>query len=193
MKSDFLLEIKRQSVHLMLGVVITVSIYYLKPLVGNLILAPLIIAIGIMIGLSRFKPNHGILDYILSELERWENIETVPFKGAIWFGIGIFFPILLVPLNVACSILMIFTIGDSMATLIGKSYGKHRIGNKSVEGSMAFMLFGSFGALIFLFADPILALKLTICGVLLELFPLVDDNFLIPFGLTILYILIQML
>lgn len=79
--------------------------------------------------------------------------------------------------GIAIASITLATLGDAMAAIIGKNFGRHRFSNgKSLEGSLAYFVSG----LIVMF--PFLGLKATLLGALIgtlvefyELPP--DDNF----------------
>ncbi len=191
MKSDFVLEFKRQMVHLFLGLGITVAVYFFYPIYGNLILIPLMISVSIMIILPRIVSDLKVANHLLYHFERDHDIINFPFKGAIWYCIGIIFPILFLPLNIACAIIAVLSAGDSMSTIIGKFYGKYRIGHKSIEGFLGFIAFGFIPAVFFV--PPSSALVLAFLGAIIELVNFIDDNFLVPVGLTILYYILNII
>ncbi|MEM4347526.1 MAG: hypothetical protein QW802_02950 [Candidatus Altiarchaeota archaeon] len=183
------LEFKRQMFHLILGLSITFAVYFLRPIIGQIITAiPLIIALILMLLIPKFFPEIKIINHILYHFERDENIINFPFKGAFWYGLGILFPILFInSINVACAIIIVISTGDAFSTLIGKFYGKHNIGEKTIEGFLAFIFSSFFGAIIFV--DFSRAITFAIIGGLVELLPKIDDNFLVPFSLTIISII----
>lgn len=176
--------------HLVLGCVITIAVWLLKPVYGNLILAPLVTVIILLLALPHMAPNLIVSDHLLTHFERKHDVKTFPYKGAIYYGIGIFFPIALLTTEVACVIILILSVGDALSTLIGKFYGKCRIGGKSIEGTMAFIISCFLASVIFLtitgrFDLLKTALGLTAAGALLELQPVINDNLAVPIGLTL--------
>lgn len=190
MTSDFVFELKRQMVHLLLGLSIAFTVYFFYPVYGNFILLPLVLAILIMIILPRIVSDLRVTNHLLYHFERDHDIVNFPFKGAIWYGIGIIAPILFVSnLNMACAIIAILSVGDSTSTLIGKFLGKSRIGHKSLEGFMSFFVFGFIAAMLFVSWQR--AVLFAFLGAVIEFFTFLDDNFLVPFGLTIFYLLLS--
>ena len=103
------------------------------------------------------------------------------------------------PLDIASASVFMLSIGDSISTLIGKEFGKHKlIGEKSIEGSIA-MFLSNILAIIFLPLFPVILGSLT--ATLVELLPdtkrlnklrkrgLIDDNLLVPiFSGVVMYI-----
>ena len=84
-------------------------------------------------------------------------------------------------LRVAAASMIIIIIGDPAAALIGRRFGTIRFRNKSLQGTLAFIVF----AAIFVWFIPGLEFKVAFSGVLLgalvEFLPLyIDDNLLVP-------------
>lgn len=127
-----------------------------------------------------------------------------PFIGAFWFFLACGLTFLIFPLNIASAAVTILAVGDSLSTLIGVKFGKHRIiGKKTIEGSIACFI-GSMTSMIFI--PFISAFFASILATILELVPdmkimkklkekeVLDDNLLIPLisGLLI-YVMIVVL
>jgi len=189
--SVFVLETKRQLVHLSLGLTISFAVYHLMPIIGYLILIPLLIALTFLYIVPKKWPDLRIANHLIIHFERDNDAISCPFKGSIWYCIGIMPPLLLslaniMPLEVACAIIAVLSVGDSTSTWFGKFFGRIRIGHKSLEGFLAFFVFGSLSVLLFA-QNYQLALIFGFFGAVLEFFTLIDDNFFIPVGLTILY------
>lgn len=86
--------------------------------------------------------------------------------------------------------------GDGIAPLVGKKYGKHKynfVTEKSYEGSLAFFLFGVFGACLFSYIlfDEIYLKYIIICSVFTTFIEAVSpkdiDNILIPLACIFVY------
>jgi len=183
MESELKLEVKRQLFHLCLGSVIAIIVWHLKPIYDWLLVIPLIIAIIVML----LQPKHEISEKLLNHFERKS---AMPFKGAIWYGIGIIFPILLLSREFSSLVILILSVGDAFSTLVGKFCGKHRMGDKSIEGSLAFVLFSIITCSIFLYfigrTDLFLKISiLSVIGALIEIQSFIDDNFAVPVGLVV--------
>lgn len=139
-----------------------------------------------MLIIPRLFPELNVSNHLLFHFERSDDKINFPFNGAIWYSVGIIFPILFLPTDVASAIIAVLSAGDSMSTLIGKFAGKHRAGSKSIEGFLSFLFFGSVAAAVFVsFQDAVIFAFL---GALIEFFAFMDDNFLVPAGLTVFYI-----
>lgn len=188
-KTEFKLEVKRQLVHLFLGFFIALCLFTLEPLLGKLVVLPLIFGVLFLFILQKFKDN-PLSKFLIEHFERERDRQKFPYKGAILYGFGVSIPILILDINPACAIIAILSVGDSISTLIGKNFGKRRIGHKSLEGSLAF-LFSSFLAAIIFLPSPFIVLLLSILGTLIELFSPIDDNLAVPIFLTFCYIIIS--
>ena len=87
--------------------------------------------------------------------------------------------------------LFVLIVSDTAAALIGKKYGRHRIFNKTLEGSAAFFVSALFIGLIYNEIPVIQAFAGAAAGTIIEALPVsMDDNFSIPLGMcTLLYLL----
>ncbi len=127
--------------------------------------------------LERFleKVESRFRDFIF-RFER-EDIRN-PFTGAMFFYTGCALTFVFFPFAIASAACAMLAVGDSLSTLIGKKFGKHRIGGKTFEGSLA-NFFGSLLAGIF-FVNPILSFTGALASSATELFPKINDNLTIP-------------
>ena len=77
------------------------------------------------------------------------------FTGGTYYALGIFLALLLFPKEVAVLSILIMIWCDTMAALIGKKFGKRKIiGDKSLEGSLAFVITGILLVFILQFFFP---------------------------------------
>ena len=191
-KAEFIFELKRKMFHFILGTLIAYAVYVLYPVYGNLILIPLIIGVLLMWIIPCLPVEHMVSKHLLYHFEREHDRKSFPYKGAIYFGLGIIPPILLLPIDaasgrplLACAVITVLAGGDAFATLVGKFYGKYRIRHKSVEGFFAFIIFSYSALMVTLFVDPKTAMALAVIGAIIEFFNTIDDNLAIPIGLTV--------
>ena len=107
----------------------------------------------------------------------------------IFYAFGIIFALMLFPQPTGYVAIAVLTLGDGLASLAGRWLGERKISfnkNKSIEGSLAFIISAFGGAL--LFTDPIRAMMASAVGTIVEILPLpVNDNLAIPMftGLTL--------
>ena len=178
-------EDKRQIVHLVLGILIAFFAWFFQELVA----IPLFFGIIGLIILSHY-PEFSVSKFLSNHFE--EHRKTKMFQGAIFYGIGILPVILLIPFitrEVGCAIIAILSAGDSFSTLIGKRFGKYKIGSRSIEGFLAFLVSGFIFSYIFL-SSVFWAFMLSFFGATLELLSPkhLDDNILIPWALLIIFL-----
>jgi len=105
------------------------------------------------------------------------------YTGATWVMIAASITIIIFSKNIAILSLIFLSIGDTFAGLIGRKYGKIKMGNKTFEGFIAGLTpciaFAYFYSPLPFYVSGIGA----ITAMLLETLPLpLDDNFRIPIG-----------
>lgn len=103
------------------------------------------------------------------------------FTGATYILLAACCTIALFDKPIAVAALAFIIVGDSFAAIIGRRFGRHRYGHKSLEGSLACLV----GTVIVALMTPHLALPVGLVGALaatvFEAFPLgVDDNVTVP-------------
>jgi len=178
------LEFKRQVVHLLNGSAIAVAVYFLKPVYDLWVLVPLVAALFLMHLLPKVKPDLRVMNHLMYHFERRRDIENFPFKGAIFYGLGIIFPIVLLDVGLACAVILILSVGDAFSNLVGRKWGRHRVLDKSIEGSIGFLVTSWAAASVLV--GPYEAFVLAFAGTVIELFSVWDDNVTIPAGLSLL-------
>ncbi len=116
------------------------------------------------------------------ELER----EHVQFNGATFITLSALLLVLFFPKIIAITCFSLVAVSDTMAALVGKRFGRHTIGEKSLEGSLAFLISSLIivavvprldlfaGIITALVATAVEALSLRINGFK------IDDNLTIP-------------
>lgn len=101
--------------------------------------------------------------------------------GATYVFTGAVLCIFLFPREIAVPSLLILSISDTFAALVGIPYGKHKFLAKSVEGSTAFLLVTILILNVFIPGAFWLNLGVAILLTITEAFPMdMDDNFVIP-------------
>jgi len=148
--------------------------------------------------------------YIISELARMQGFNvpvtsTITWSAAstpeiyefvtppIFFAVGIMLSLLLFPVPTCYASIAILSLGDSLATLFGKKFGRHVFPynkGKKIEGTLFGFCFAWLGAFLFM-VNPLKALVGAFAGMLVETLPTpISDNLTIPLmsGLTLLMI-----
>ncbi len=137
--------------------------------------------------------NEFYLKYVGPVLRSHEyHIKKITFTGATYLMFAALLCVIIFPQQVAIAAILLMTIGDAAAAIIGKSFGKVSIFTKTLEGSIAFFISG----LVIVFLMPKISndpneLYVGIAAVILtsiiEVMPLkLDDNITVPivFGLS---------
>ena len=178
------LETKRQLIHLLNGSLIAFAVLLLKPVAGLWIILPLFLAMIVMNLAPKVSPKNRLLWILYRNFEREGDIRDFPLRGAVYFGYGIAFPIVLLDARMACATILILSWGDSASTLLGGRWGRIRLGEKSLEGFFGFVLAASLASSFIIGWQT--ALLFSFAGGLIELLPRLDDNLTIPSGLSLL-------
>src|SRR3989338_6680711 len=127
------LEIKRQPIHILSGLLIIALLYYdlLSPLILSALVIISVIA-SILIKKTRPKAVYNLLRFV----EREENLEHIPGKGLIAYLVGVLVVVTLFEKDIALASVMILALGDSISRLVGP-FGRirHPFNNaKFIEG-----------------------------------------------------------
>ena len=107
--------------------------------------------------------------------------ERSKLTGATYVFTGAVIAIFLFPKEIAVPALLILSISDTLAAMIGIPFGRHPFLKKSLEGSLAF--FASALIILYLFEPEQLLLNILIAAAVTIVEaspPKLDDNFLIP-------------
>ncbi|ASJ16705.1 phosphatidate cytidylyltransferase [Thermococcus chitonophagus] len=122
-------------------------------------------------------PN-GVVEIIEREIDSIAREHEKRGIGAhIYFTVAALIIVYFFPREVAIGSIAVATLGDAMAAIIGKPFGRHRFKNgKSIEGSLAYFLTG------LLILTPLVGFEMAFLGALVgtlaELYELPpDDNF----------------
>ena len=180
-------EIKRKVVHF-LGIFTIALIYIFEKWIAAMIMFS--ISIG-FIFLGEYRKNRKnykkakvideFEDVLEDEVKTYERRKELPFKGAMTFYFGCFIVTLLFEARIAIASIAVLAFADSLSTLIGYFFGKHKLPinkKKSWEGSTAFFT-ASFLTLL-LFIDPVKAVAAAIVATFVEMLPKIDDNIAVP-------------
>ena len=142
---DYKAELLRKSIHL-LSLSIAIVYYFITKELALIMLIPFTL-LSLVLDLARyFFPTYRKILYSIFGFMRREheiNAKQITLSGATYVLIAalvtvLFFPKVFVLLGIA---VLIF--GDIFAALIGRKFGKHKFLYKSLEGTTAFLVFGS--------------------------------------------------
>jgi len=174
-------EIVRKIIH-MTSIGIPLAFMFVSRNVFMSVVFPLtFIALLIEIGRLKFRVIQRIFIKIFGNLLRPYEIQR--FTGATWLFLGASFSVILFGYPVALMVLFLLTICDAVAAIVGENFGKIKLGEKTLEGSLTFFIVGIF-IVIWI---PQMGLTQKIIGVLIGTFlealkTPIDDNILVPLG-----------
>lgn len=171
------LELRRQILHLSFGVALVILLYLG---IFNIFHMIAILAAGLI--MSYFCRNYEvpIASWVMEKFERETNRKIFPGRGPIFLMIGSVSVLALFPLKIALASMMILAMGDAFSHIIGKLLSARTYTHlKSVEGTIAGIIFSFCGALFFVSFLP--AIVASVLSMLVENVKLgIDDNLLIP-------------
>src|SRR3972149_1213206 len=174
----------RRLFHLLTGLSLVLILAYSDRTKGVFLILSLFIVTIIIETIRLHLPEvNRLFFHYFHSLLRGE--EKKKLTGTAYFLGGVLLSILLFDVDIALFSLTILTVGDPAASTIGKRWGRYRIKEKSLEGSMAFFITTAVVGLILQRLWPGLPATVIIAGVvtgtLTELLSTkVNDNFLIP-------------
>jgi dolichol kinase len=182
-------EIVRQLVHLCFGLGIVAMVFFLDHAFVIVVLAGVLLIGVVLVDLIL----RGYRIPVISPLVQYgDRGDPLPGKGAFFFTVSTLACIILFPVTIVVPALVVLSVLDSVTTLVGTRFGRHRIYNgKSWEGTLSGI------AVTVLFLLPFLslpgALVVSIIAGIIELISPVDDNLVIPVGVCILLMLVPAL
>lgn len=111
--------------------------------------------------------------------------EATKLTGTPAYILGVGLSLYLFRTDVAATAICFLAFGDVAATTVGERYGKMKIGGKSLEGTLAFLVAAAGAGLLLSLAGIALPTGLILPGALVaagvELLPLpINDNLVIP-------------
>ena len=182
-------EIIRQLIHLIFGLAIAAVVSFIDhTVVISVIVGGLLIGVFLIDLILR-----GYQVPIISPLVVYgDRCDPLPGKGAFFFAVSALACIILFPVTIVVPALVSLAVLDSVTTLVGVRFGRHRICNgKSWEGTLSGIAVTVLALLPFLSLPGALAASV-IAGII-ELFSPVDDNLVIPVGVCLLLVLVPSL
>lgn len=144
------LEVRRKIVHMFLGILFVLLVYY--DLFESIHFV-LLFFIGLVLSWLCKQVHVPFFSWMLAHLERPEEIKSFPGKGAITFVAGCGLAVLLFSKLAALTAIMVLALADAASLIVGKFFGRlvHPLNpNKHLEGLLAGFIFGVPAALVFL-------------------------------------------
>lgn len=137
-------ELMRKAIHLSsLSIPIAYGVFGKQFIFRLILLATIVSVVLDIMSHSVGKLRKLYLQVFGSLLRQHETQnEKLLLNGASWVLIAAFVCILLFPQPIAITAFSILIISDTAAALIGRKLGKHKFLDKSIEGTLAFVLSG---------------------------------------------------
>lgn len=196
---SFFQELLRKSIHVF-SLAIPISFLFVEKSTSLFILSIVMLALVIPDIIRKYSKrlNSIILFFFGNMLRPKERKNKAILNGASWVIINAVLILIIFPQYIASVSLSILIVCDLFAALIGRRFGRHRIYNKSLEGTLAYCISGFIVIFIYytMFTPSLLfAVAGFIAVVVSSIVELtakeykVDDNFAIPFTVaTILWV-----
>ena len=177
---DWKREAPRQVFHFINGTVIALAYIQWEAKVGWVLL--FLSLIGLFLSWFHLRRPFPWAQLLLNLLDRPEDVQSFPGKGAVLYGLAVGFSLVVYPRYAALGAVAVLASGDALSTLVGKAWGRRRWPwntRLSLEGSGAFFA----GATLFawFFVPFPMAFTGALTGALVETVPwALDDNVTIP-------------
>jgi phytol kinase len=187
--SSVMREIIRQAIHLCFGLGIAILVFFID---HGIVIA--VMAGGLLIGVVFVDLLlRGYTVPVLSPLVQYgDRCDPLPGKGAFFFAVSALACIILFPVSIVVPALISLAVLDSVTTLAGMRFGRHRFYNgKSWEGTLYGVVITVLALVPFLSLSG--ALLAAIIAGIIELFSPIDDNLMIPVGICIFLTLVPVL
>lgn len=185
---DLPYEIARKAIHLS-SLSIPLIYWQISREVALLLLLPLFAGFFFVDLLKNFSNPvsdwyHRTFDSMLREHELQTG--RIQFNGATCIMISAVLLVFFFPKIIAVASFSMVAVSDTFASVIGKAFGKHRFGKKSIEGSLAFLVTAILVVLFVPGLDWRIGLVMALAGTVTEAFVVaigsyrIDDNLTIP-------------
>ncbi|HWR01127.1 MAG TPA: SEC59/DGK1/VTE5 family protein [Chlorobaculum sp.] len=185
---DFRFEFARKAIHLS-SLLIPLIYWHIGRKQALLILAPVATGFLLVDVFKDFIPSlsEWYHDTFASMLRHHELSKVHRhLNGATWITLSALLLIAFFPKTIAVAAFAMVSVSDTVAALVGKKFGRHRFGEKSIEGSLGFLA----SALLIVSAVPGLLLQvgvvMAVAGTVAEAMDIriagfkIDDNLTVP-------------
>ena len=182
-------EYWRKAFHLC-GLCIPLAYMYLPENVFLYLFFPMAAAF-IIIDLARLKIKWLERIYLRVAKNLLRGREYSRPAASLYYLIGSGLTIILFPKQIAIAALVVQTLSDTVAALAGQRLGRHKIGNKTVEGSAAFLISAWIILAVYFGREPLKHFIPALAGTLAELSPIpIDDNLTVPLVIGLSYVIL---
>ena len=173
-------EIYRKALHI-LTLVIPIFLFYYE--INTIIIYIYILVINFLLFdllRQKYLPIKKFYYKYFSSITR--PSEQFELSGAFWCFLGILITVQIFPKEIAIPSILILSLSDSFAALIGIKYGKIKILTKTLEGCIAFLVITIIIITIFSDLNYFYIIPISILLTLIELISnrFYNDNIIIP-------------
>ena len=188
---SFTNEILRKSIHLS-NLVVPLFLFFYGRDLALILLTPISI-IFITLDLLRIKNQmvRDIYNFFFKSITR--DKENKRLTGASYVFMASTITIFLFPETIAIAALMIMSISDTFAAIIGKTYGSIFIREKTIEGSVSFLIASLAIVLLFPDLNIIISILCVFATTIVELYTPINDNLSIPITFSGVYVFVDTL
>jgi dolichol kinase len=185
---DFRYEFARKAIHLS-SLLIPLIYCRISRELALVILTPLTAGFFLVDILKNFIPAvsawyHGTFAPMLRHHEL--STERIHLNGATWITLSAFILIAMFPKMIAITAFAMVSISDTVAALVGRRFGRHRFGEKSFEGSLAFFISAVAIAIFVPRVNLTAGIAMSLAGTVAEAVVIriggikIDDNITVP-------------
>lgn len=185
---DLPYEIARKAIHLS-SLSIPLIYWNISRELALLLLLPLFAGFFLVDLLKNFiRPVSAWYHKSFDSMLRDHELEAgrIQFNGATCIMMSAVLLVFFFPKVIAVASFSMVSVSDTFASIVGKTFGRHRFGKKSLEGSAAFLLTAIAVVLIIPVLDWRIGLGMAAAGTMTEAFVVaigsyrIDDNLTIP-------------
>jgi len=185
---DYKNELARKAIHLS-SISIPVIYFHISRELALVLLLPLFFGFFLVDFLRLYvKPISRWYYKVFSSMLRAHELDSEKprFNGATYVTFSACVVVAFFPKMIAIAAFSILIISDSVAALIGRKFGRHKIAGKSIEGSLAFFVSAILIVLNTPKLDLVAGIVMSAVATVVELYPIkvlditIDDNLTVP-------------
>jgi dolichol kinase len=187
----FRAELARKAIHLS-SLSIPIAYHFVDKTTALLILIPLalIVTVGDIVSKRVVWFGHLVNFFFGKILRKHEKPDSPHLNGASWVMISAVLVVAAFPKFIAMTAITILIISDIFAAIVGRSVGKHKVYDKTIEGSAAFFFsaLAIIGTFYLIYSPPVMYLFAGVFASFIATFAEllsneldIDDNIAIPF------------
>lgn len=190
MKEGIKKEILRKSLHVV-GITIPLSYLLFGKNFAVLYTSSLII-ISLFVELLRIRaPILFPINKIIESISR--KYEKTALASYVYFLMAALLATFFLSMKAVVIGLTSALLGDAVAAVLGRAFGKHNVKDKTMEGDLA-GVFTVIAITLLLTNNPFMSIIMGFCFSIFDLVDFkFDDNFVIPFGMSLAYEVLEMI